>query len=132
MRSTKLLPLLAVLVLAGCYDPLEYWQRTGAPSTAYLTGAQAQALLEKDISECGCGTDILRDIVTDDDQAQEFQTAALGRPPVGDPRVFRSCMEARGWQRMDPYFAPGQTDERLSHYDKIPNPSTCCMNGSGN
>ncbi len=129
MRLLKLCALLSVLVLSGCYDPLEYWQRTAAPSTAYLTGAQAQVLLERDISECGCSVDILRDIVTDDDQAQQFQEAALGKPVVGDPRVFRACMEARGWQRVDPYFAPGQVDERLSHYDTVPNPSTCCANG---
>jgi hypothetical protein len=130
MRLPYLCALFSVLVLSGCYDPLEYWQRVSAPSTAYLTGAQAQALLEKDISECGASIDILRDIVVDDDAAQQFQEAALGRTPAGDPRVFRSCMEARGWQRMDPYFSPGETDERLSHYDKVPNAALCCNYGS--
>ncbi len=114
------------IMLAGCYDPLEYWQRTGAPSTAYLTGEQAQALLEKDISQCTCGTDTLRSIVTDDEQAEVYQRASLTDPQPGDPREFKACMQARGWQRVDPYFAPGQTEERLDHYQAVSSTHPLC------
>ena len=127
MKRFVLPAVLSCLCLTACYEPLEYWQRTGAPSTAYLTGGQSQALLEKDISECGCGTDTLRNIVTDDDQAKAYQHYSMDDPQPGDPREFRACMQARGWQRVDPYFAPGQTDERLDHYKAVPNPkcATC-------
>jgi hypothetical protein len=119
---------LGVLSLTSCYDPLEYWQRSSAPSTAYLTGGQAQALLEKDISQCTCGTDTLRNIVTDDDQAEEYQHNALDGTQPGDPREFRACMQARGWQRVDPYFAKGQTEERLDHYQSVSgNRPQCAM-----
>ncbi len=117
-----------VVGLAACTDdPHEYWQRTGAPSTAYLTGDQAQTLLEKDLSQCACGTDQLRNIVTDDDQAETYQQSTINGAPNGDPREFRACMQARGWQRVDPYFAPGQVDERLYHYEQTPGKPLCQM-----
>jgi hypothetical protein len=126
--------ILPALVLAGltlslvaCDDTMEYWQRTGAPSTAYLTGDQAQTLLEKDLSQCACGTDQLRDIVTDDDQAEAYQQSTINGAPAGDPREFRACMQARGWQKVDPYFAPGQVDERTEHYQATPGKPLCQM-----
>ena len=124
-----LLPaILACVALTGCYEPLEYWQRTSAPSTAYLTGGEAQAKLEKDISQCTCGTDVLRNIVTDDDAAEQYQHQSLDDPQPGDPREYRACMEARGWQRVDPYFAKGQTEERLDHYQTVSgNHAQCAM-----
>ena len=127
MKITFLPIVLCGLTLAGCYEPLEYWQRADAPSTADLTGEQAQALLEKDISQCTCGTDTLRSIVTTDEQAEVYQRSSLSDPQPGDPREFRACMQARGWKRVDPYFAPGQTEERLDHYQTVPEHPLCNM-----
>ena len=125
MKKLFLPALVACLGLGACYEPLEYWQRTGAPSTVYLTGEQAQSALEKDISQCTCGTDTLRSLVTDDDQAKAYQHGSLDDPQPGDPREFRACMQARGWIRVDPYFAPGQTEERTEHYAAVPNHPIC-------
>ena len=130
-KSVLSVLLVAGFIIAGLVacadDPMEYWQRTGAPSTAYLTGAKAQTLLEKDLSQCACGTDQLRNIVTDDDQAEAYQQSTINGAAIGDPREFRACMQARGWSRVDPYFAPGQTEERIYHYDQTPGKPLCQM-----
>lgn len=119
----------ACLGLAACnaLPPVEeayYWGRTDVTEAAYLEGPKAQQMLHRDISRCvveiremerlGSLRNVLPadtrkygivpDPATAQGQLAEWETPTRDgylRAEFSDYQDFETCMQAKGWQRME-------------------------------
>lgn len=119
----------ALFALAACHSlpPLEeayYWGRTDVTEAAYLEGPKAQQMLHRDMSRCVVElremerlgslrnaipastrkNGIVPDPSTDEGRLAEWETPerdGMLRSEFSDYHDFETCMQAKGWQRME-------------------------------
>ncbi|MFZ4761206.1 MAG: hypothetical protein ACOYK8_00120 [Alphaproteobacteria bacterium] len=120
------LVLVTAALLSGCSAGKEHWRRVSAPTVAYLTGAQTESMLVRDVAQCACETDNYRQILTTKEQNNRFREAGLP-PLVANPRSFGDCMKMRGWERVEPYFQPTVSGESLYQYQASNNQAPCAL-----
>lgn len=142
MRGKIIILALSTATLAGCnmYPRLEdaqYWQRKSATSALYLQGPKAQQSLHQDIATCTNEIAELQRLsaVRAATRGETFQGRVPDRDtPEGrmagwetperdgylraehsDYHDFETCMDSKGWERME-YLPYAEADKARSDY----------------